>query len=92
MGGGRVLSYLGSCESGGDHIRCKLIADRVSGETPVGFLLNQKRTNGVSVLECRVQKGKELNGFQRNLLDIEVLSNLRFGSLEIRVIVRYSRN
>ncbi len=33
---------------------------------------------------CRVQKGKELNDFQRNLLDIEILSNLRFGSLEIR--------
>jgi hypothetical protein len=31
-----------------------------------------------------VQKGKELNDFQRNLLDIEILSNLRFGSLEIR--------
>jgi hypothetical protein len=27
---------------------------------------------------------KELNDFQRNLLDIEILSNLRFGSLEIR--------
>ncbi len=34
--------------------------------------------------QCRVQKGKELNDFQRNLLDIEILSNLRFGSLEIR--------
>ncbi len=33
---------------------------------------------------CRVQKGKELNDFQRNLLDVEILSNLRFGSLEIR--------
>ncbi len=33
---------------------------------------------------CRVQKGKELNDFQRNLLDIEILSNLSFGSLEIR--------
>ncbi len=33
---------------------------------------------------CRVQKGKELNDFQRNPLDIEILSNLRFGSLEIR--------
>jgi hypothetical protein len=32
----------------------------------------------------RVQKGKELNDFQRNPLDIEILSNLRFGSLEIR--------
>jgi hypothetical protein len=31
-----------------------------------------------------VQKGEELNDFQRNLLDIEILSNLRFGSLEIR--------
>jgi hypothetical protein len=31
-----------------------------------------------------VQKGKELNDFQRNPLDIEILSNLRFGSLEIR--------
>jgi hypothetical protein len=31
-----------------------------------------------------VKKGKELNDFQRNLLDIEILSNLRFGSLEIR--------
>jgi hypothetical protein len=31
-----------------------------------------------------VQKGKELNDFQRHLLDIEILSNLRFGSLEIR--------
>jgi hypothetical protein len=31
-----------------------------------------------------VEKGKELNDFQRNLLDIEILSNLRFGSLEIR--------
>ncbi len=32
----------------------------------------------------RVQKGKELNDFQTNSLDIEILSNLRFGSLEIR--------
>jgi hypothetical protein len=31
-----------------------------------------------------VQKGKELNDFQRNSLDIEILSNLRFGTLEIR--------
>jgi hypothetical protein len=33
-----------------------------------------------------VQKGKELNDFLRNPLDIdiEILSNLRFGSLEIR--------
>jgi len=31
-----------------------------------------------------VQKGKELNDFQGNPLDIEILSNLRFGSLEIR--------
>jgi hypothetical protein len=31
-----------------------------------------------------VQKGKELNDFQRNPLDIEILSNLRFGSLEVR--------
>ena len=31
-----------------------------------------------------MQKGKELNDFQRNPLDIEILSNLRFGSLEIR--------
>ena len=30
-----------------------------------------------------MQKGKELNDFQRNPLDIEILSNLRFGSLEI---------
>ncbi len=27
----------------------------------------------VSVLGCRVWKGKELNDFQRNLLDIEIL-------------------
>ncbi len=27
---------------------------------------------------------KELNDLQRNPLDIEILSNLRFGSLEIR--------
>ncbi len=33
---------------------------------------------------CRVQKGKEVNDFQRNPLDIEILSNLMFGSLEIR--------
>ena len=39
-----------------------------------------------------MQKGKELNDFQRNPLDIEILSNLRFGSLEIRDIVRYLRN
>jgi hypothetical protein len=31
-----------------------------------------------------VQKGKELNDFQRNPLEIEILSNLMFGSLEIR--------
>jgi hypothetical protein len=30
-----------------------------------------------------MQKGKELNDFQRNPLEIEILSNLRFGSLEI---------
>jgi hypothetical protein len=28
-------------------------------------------------------QGKELNDFQRNPLEIEILSNLRFGSLEI---------
>ncbi len=33
---------------------------------------------------CRVLKGKELNDFQRYLLDIEIPSNLRFDSLEIR--------
>ena len=31
-----------------------------------------------------MQKGKELNDFQRIPLEIEILSNLRFGSLEIR--------
>jgi hypothetical protein len=31
-----------------------------------------------------VQKGKEQNDIQRNPLDIEILSNLRFDSLEIR--------
>ena len=31
-----------------------------------------------------MQKGKEQNDFQRNLLDIEILSNLMFNSLEIR--------
>ena len=31
-----------------------------------------------------MQKGKELNDFQRIPLEIEMLSNLRFGSLEIR--------
>jgi hypothetical protein len=31
-----------------------------------------------------MQKGKELNDFQRNLLDIEIPSNLRFGFLKIR--------
>jgi hypothetical protein len=35
-----------------------------------------------SRVECR--REKELNDFQRNPLDIEILSNLRFGSLEIR--------
>ena len=45
----------------------------------------------------RVQKGKELNDLQRNPLDIKILSNLRFGSLEIRdtsvttVTNKYSR-
>jgi hypothetical protein len=33
-------------------------------------------------VECR--REKELNDFQRIPLDIEILSNLRFGSLEIR--------
>lgn len=35
----RGLASLGSCESGGvlDHIRCELIAKRVSGETPGGI-------------------------------------------------------
>ena len=38
-GGVRVLVSLGSYESGGvlDHIRCELIAKRVSGETPGGI-------------------------------------------------------
>ena len=31
-----------------------------------------------------MQKGKELNDFQRIPHEIEILSNLRFGSLEIR--------
>jgi hypothetical protein len=33
---------------------------------------------------CHMKKGKELNDFQRIPLEIEILSNLRFGSLEIR--------
>ena len=33
---------------------------------------------------CLLQKGKELNDFQRIPLEIEILSNLRFGSLENR--------
>ena len=33
---------------------------------------------------CRMQKEKELNDFQRIPLEIEIVSNLRFGSLEIR--------
>jgi hypothetical protein len=33
-------------------------------------------------VECR--REKELNDLQRIPLDIEILSNLRFGSLEIR--------
>jgi hypothetical protein len=33
-------------------------------------------------VDCK--RKKELNDFQRNLLDTEILSNLRFGSLEIR--------
>ena len=31
-----------------------------------------------------MQKGKELNDFQRIPQEIEIISNLRFGSLEIR--------
>ncbi len=43
---------------------------------------------------CRVQKGKELNYFQRNLLDVEILSNLRFDSLEVRgtLVTRVTNN
>ena len=33
---------------------------------------------------CRMQKEKELNDFQRIPLEIEIVSNLRFDSLEIR--------
>jgi hypothetical protein len=35
-----------------------------------------------------------MNDFQRNLLDIEILSNLRFGSLEIRTtsVTRVTNN
>jgi hypothetical protein len=43
-------------------------------------------------LDGRVElrREKELNDFQRNILDIEILSNLRFGSLEIRDMSRLS--
>ncbi len=37
-----------------------------------------------SAIVSSAEGKKELNDFQRNLLDIEILSNLRFGSLEIR--------
>jgi hypothetical protein len=37
-----------------------------------------------------LRREKELNDFQRNLPDIEILSNLRFGSLEIRDMSRIS--
>ncbi len=52
----------------------------VSTEGKRTELFSEKSLN----LACQRQKGKELNDFQRNLLDIEILSNLRFGSLEIR--------
>jgi hypothetical protein len=43
---------------------------------------NPRRVLFCNRVECR--REKELNDFQRNPLDIEILSNLRFGSLEIR--------
>jgi hypothetical protein len=48
----------------------------------LGHVRVKLKTN-LKLFELR-QKGKELNDFQRNPLDIEILSNLRFGSLEIR--------
>jgi hypothetical protein len=43
---------------------------------------NPRRVLLCNRVECR--REKELNDLQRIPLDIEILSNLRFGSLEIR--------
>ncbi len=43
---------------------------------------NPRRVLFCNRVECR--REKELNDLQRIPLDIEILSNLRFGSLEIR--------
>ena len=43
----------------------------------LSLFTNQKCLGSRYQSRCRVQKGTELNDFQRNLLDIEILSNLR---------------
>ena len=62
-------------------------ARRELGEWADSKLSVSKLTQGLVVSlqsQCRMQKGKELNDFQRIPLEIEILSNLRFGSLELR--------
>ena len=61
------------------------VSDRVKqrGHGPkLQVLDNPRRVLFCNRVECRREKA--LNDSQRNPLDIEILSNLRFGSLEIR--------
>jgi hypothetical protein len=52
------------------------------GKMVIEQLQNSRCLGSRLPVECR--REKELNDLQRNPLDIEILSNLRFGSLESR--------
>jgi hypothetical protein len=61
------------------------VSDRVKQRArskTLQVLDNPRRVLFCNRVECR--REKELNDLQRIPLDIEILSNLRFGSLEIR--------
>ena len=57
----------------------EIVSGSMSQCRAVGFIETR------AIVACRVQEGKELHDFQRNLLDIEILSNLRFGSRDASV-------
>jgi len=81
-----VAWYIENSESESDFFRWRRLLNRTRMTTMSRLSVAGKLAllGNTGKILCRVQKGKELNDFQRDLLDIEILSNLRFGSLEIR--------
>jgi hypothetical protein len=72
-----LIEFIGEVTDGAYNLPCSL------GRGPKPQVLDDlRRVLFFNRVECR--REKELNDFQRNPLDIEILSNLRFGSLEIR--------